>query len=79
VSIRRLPLNEDLALSASLTRLHSGRSARAAESARLEIVCWATNRGFKSHLLRHPPSSSAQREGGIVPMASCFGGLSVNC
>src|ERR1700683_5133721 len=36
----------------SLTRLQLGRSARAAESARLEIVCWATNRGFKSHLLR---------------------------
>jgi hypothetical protein len=38
----------------SLTRLQSRRSARAAESARLEIVCWATNRGFKSHLLRSP-------------------------
>src|SRR6202044_3581357 len=36
----------------SLTWLQSRRSARAAESARLEIVCWATNRGFKSHLLR---------------------------
>ncbi len=30
----------------------NGRSARAAESARLEIVCGATHRGFKSHLLR---------------------------
>jgi tRNA(adenine34) deaminase len=29
-----------------------GRSARAAESARLEIVCGETHRGFKSHLLR---------------------------
>jgi hypothetical protein len=28
------------------------RSARADESARLEIVCGATHRGFKSHLLR---------------------------
>jgi tRNA(adenine34) deaminase len=28
------------------------RSARAAESARLEIVCGETHRGFKSHLLR---------------------------
>ena len=36
----------------SLTGLQARRSARAAESARLEIVCWATNRGFKSHLLR---------------------------
>ena len=31
------------------------RSARAAESARLEIVCGATHRGFKSHLLRVCP------------------------
>jgi tRNA(adenine34) deaminase len=38
--------------SGSLTGLHSWRRARAAESARLEIVCWATNRGFKSHRLR---------------------------
>ena len=41
----------------SLTRLQSRRSARAAESARLEIVCWATNRGFKSHLLRSESST----------------------
>jgi tRNA(adenine34) deaminase len=30
-----------------------GRCARAAESARLEIVCGETHRGFKSHRLRH--------------------------
>ncbi len=37
-----------------LTRGATGtrRSARAAESARLEIVCPARDRGFKSHLLR---------------------------
>ena len=50
----------------SLTRLQPRRSARAAESARLEIVCWATNRGFKSHLLRsrrrlNPSGSPADR------------------
>ena len=50
----------------SLTRLHSRRSARAAESARLEIVCWATNRGFKSHLLRSGEGSIRQRSLPIV-------------
>ena len=39
------------------------RRARAAESARLEIVCGETHRGFKSHRLRHmaatcPPADS---------------------
>ena len=38
--------------SASLTGLQSRRRARAAESARLEIVCCESNRGFKSHRLR---------------------------
>ena len=33
----------------------AGRSARAAESARLESVCGATHRGFESHLLRQSP------------------------
>src|ERR1700728_3774701 len=47
----------------SLTGLHSGRSARAAESARLEIVCWATNRGFKSHLLRSFRVTAGQAAG----------------
>ena len=40
------------------------RRARAAESARLEIVCGATHRGFKSHRLRHasqPPQLSRGR------------------
>ena len=44
------------------------RRARAAESARLEIVCGATHRGFKSHLLRHmgpdAPPSTPPPEGG---------------
>jgi tRNA(adenine34) deaminase len=33
--------------------LATRRCARAAESARLEIVCGETHRGFKSHRLRH--------------------------
>ena len=41
-------------VSTSLTGLQSGRRARAAESARLEIVCCESNRGFKSHRLRGP-------------------------
>src|SRR5579871_1676437 len=49
----------------SLTRLQFRRSARAAESARLEIVCWATNRGFKSHLLRSPGLRAPGRAGAL--------------
>ena len=43
-------------LVACARRSSARRSARAAESARLEIVCGATHRGFKSHLLRVSPS-----------------------
>ena len=53
----------------SLTRLQPRRSARAAESARLEIVCWATNRGFKSHLLRSRGQVSDLRGDGPVRRA----------
>ncbi len=42
-----------------------GRRARAAESARLEIVCWATNRGFKSHRLREM-GTEFSREAGVL-------------
>src|SRR5277367_2988484 len=42
-------------VSTSLTGLQSRRRARAAESARLEIVCCESNRGFKSHRLRQMP------------------------
>src|ERR1039458_1877244 len=37
----------------------SWRSARAAESARLEIVCGETHRGFKSHFLRRRADGGA--------------------
>ena len=38
--------------------LRTRRRARAAESARLEIVCGETHRGFKSHRLRHEVGDS---------------------
>ncbi len=53
----------------------AGRSARAAESARLESVCGATHRGFESHLLRQftlpaGPASASLRH----PPGGLFGG-----
>ena len=49
-------------MAVSLTGCSSRRSARAAESARLEIVCGATHRGFKSHLLRHMTTPELSRD-----------------
>ena len=40
------------------------RRARAAESARLEIVCGETHRGFKSHRLRHMGTDAHHRQPG---------------
>ena len=49
------------------------RSARAAESARLESVCGATHRGFESHLLRvsqpHPPQGAPSSDDVLMSLA----------
>ena len=68
------PLREGRAAGSSLSGLsaptgpvegpHVRRRARAAESARLEIVCGETHRGFKSHRLRHMGTDAHHRRPG---------------